>query len=153
MLKFNPESEEELSNMPTPGTYNFEVCGAESAVSKTSGKDMIKLNVALLDQAGNRQWHVWDYLMAAAMWKLRHFCAATGLMANYEAGTLTPEACRGRTGKCKVAIEKQDGYDPAPKIKDYVAREDGIAAAPKAAKPAAPTKPATTTEDDDVPFK
>ena len=122
-MKFTPVKEEEMeSNFKplAPGYYNFEVKDAEETVSK-SGNEMIKLTLKVWDNKG-KEYTLYDYLLSSAnmMWKLKHFCDSCELAEIYENGELTDSACIGKCGKVETDIEKQEGYGPRAKVKDYV---------------------------------
>ncbi len=92
---------------------------------------------------------VFDYLLTSFAYKLRHFCAVTGLMRNYEDGNLEAEDCIGKSGKAEIIIQPgsenpKGGYYPDKNsIKDYIAGD----------KYAKPTKPENNDLlDQDVPF-
>jgi len=141
-VNFQPKDESELKNLLPEAIYNFEVLEASDGVSQ-KGNDMIKLRVGILsDDYEKVVSSIFDYLLESVAYKLRHFCDAAGLLAKYQAGTLTADDCVGRTGKCKVAIEKDKAGQYADKniIKDYVCR------------PAKALQGAAETAKDDLPF-
>jgi len=144
-LSFQPKGEDEIKkfDLLPPGDYDFEVLDAEHAVSKKTGAPMIKLKLGVYRPNGSQQF-VWDYLVAAMEAKLRHFCDTTGLLPKYQAGTLAPHDCTGRSGKCKLVIreDKTGQYDPKNEVRDYICRP---------AKPITPSTP-TDASEDDVPF-
>jgi hypothetical protein len=117
-LSFQPMSEEEVLNLLKPGIYKFEVRGAEDAVSK-KGNPMIKLSLVTWDEKG-RERYVTDYLMAAMMYKIKHFCDATGLDDKYLSGSFNAQDCIGKTGQFKLRIEESDGYAPKNSVQDYI---------------------------------
>jgi hypothetical protein len=147
-LSFQPRTEEELAkaNLLPDGEYDFEILSAEHATSKKTGASMIKLKLGVFATDG-RQAHVFDYLVPAMEHKLRHFCDSTGLLPQYQSGSLTPDDCQGRSGKCKLVIreDKTNTYPPKNEVKDYVLRK---------AKPISTVKKADISagESDDVPF-
>jgi hypothetical protein len=117
-FSFQPKSEEEVLNLLKPGTYNFLIKQAENAVSK-KGNSMIKLTVVVYDEQA-RERYITDYLMEAMLYKVKHFCDATGLEDKYKQGKFDAMDCINRTGKCKVRIEESDGYAPKNSIQDYI---------------------------------
>lgn len=152
-LNFRPKSEEELAEeqLAPAGEYDFTVIHAEDATSR-NGNSMIKVKLGIYrgHAIGN---HVYDYLLEKMEYKLRHFCATTGLMGKYEAGTLCAEDCKGRSGRVKLAIDYNDDYPPKNVAKDYVVGK--ASSAPSAPAATAKAKPAATPApdtDDDVPF-
>lgn len=122
-LNFTPKTEEELNKsvLLQKGEYDFEVMKAEEALSK-SGNDMIKLTLKVYGPNGETA-HVYDYLLVAMEFKLKHFCDSVGLVAEYESGQLTADMCGGRAGRCKLAVETDASgkYDDKNVVKDYVA--------------------------------
>lgn len=149
-MNFKAKTEEQIrSAMLLPkGEYQFEVLSAEDTTSKKSGAEMIKVNLGIYNGEAIAA-RVFDYLMPAMEAKLRHFCDCTGLLAQYQAGTLCAEDCKGRTGRCKLAVEVDETgkYEDKNAVKDYVCR----AAKPLAAA-ASIQLPGSLPEDDDVPF-
>lgn len=125
-MQVTPKKEEELKKpfdlLPDNSEYDFEVLNAIDKVSK-SGNDMIEINIGIYtsDKIGPR---IFDYLLDAMEAKLRHFCDTTGLLREYENGTLNAEMCRGRAGKCRIGIKKDKTgqYPDKNVIKDYVCR-------------------------------
>lgn len=130
-------SEDELSSsqLLEPGTYPFEVMGASEEISK-AGNQMIKLKINVFGPDGQNA-HVFDYLMEKMAFKLRHFCEATGLLAKYEAGTLSELDCEGKSGFVKIKIDPANGqYSAKNSVADYV-KPDG---APAGSQEVAPRK-------------
>ena len=119
-MRFAPKSEEQVSNLLKSGEGDFEVRQATDKVSQ-SQNEMIELVLDVHD-ANGKKGLISDYLIEGMAHKLRHFCYAVGLGHVYEAGELTAEACRGRSGRCVIGIEKDSGgvYPDKNKIRDYV---------------------------------
>jgi len=148
-ITFQPKSEKELAlgNLLQDGDYDFEVLFAKDSTSK-KGNPMIELKLGVYDAKGQCH-HIFDYLVGAMEAKLRHFADATGLLPQYQAGTLEASQTVGRTGRCRLIIrgDKNGVYADRNEVKDYILR------------PAKPL-PGTTAEiplpssggDDDVPF-
>jgi len=95
-MRFTPKSETELSmtKLLKPGIYDFYVEYAEEAVSK-KGNEMIKVTLNTWDQEG-KQYVLYDYLLEAMAYKLKHFAEATGLGEQYHNGQLSAEDCKGK---------------------------------------------------------
>jgi hypothetical protein len=156
-MNFAPKTEAQIQseNLYPTGEYDFEVVTGEDAVSKTSGAEMIKLNVRVFDSSGNFRL-VDDYLLEKMAYKLRHFCGATGLMDKYESGELTGAMCAGRVGRLKLEVqpERTDKntdrtYPPKNAIKDYIVGDGKT----KPNIPPLRTGPsASDLEEDDIPF-
>lgn len=139
-MQFTPRTEEECDTrtlLPN-GEYDATVLEASDEKSKASGNDQIHL-LLLVKADDGQQNRVHDYLLEAMAGKLRHFCAAAGLMSEYEAGTLTAADCSGQDVRVRLGVEKgKDGYADKNAVKDYLSR-NGHAAKPA---PAASPKPA-----------
>jgi hypothetical protein len=132
-MRFTPKTPEELEfeNLLPKGEYDFEVVKAEDAVSKKSGKEMIKVNLKVFHGEGFQ--FVTDYLMEAMAFKLRHFFETVGMINAYEAGAIEAADLVGCAGKVKIDIEPASGdYAAKNVVKDY-----GSKAAKKAEKDAA----------------
>jgi len=120
-MKFAPKTEEELraAALAPAGEYDFEVLNAEAQTSK-AGNQMIKVQIGLF-QDGKIGHSVFDYLMEKMGLKLRHFCAAVGLLSEYNAGALTADMCIGQMGRVKVIQDnKGDEFPPKNVVKDYL---------------------------------
>lgn len=121
-MKFTPKSEKELAEegLLKPDNYDFEVLEASDEVSKKSGNPMIKLKLQVFGHDG-RSIHIFDYLMEAMAFKLRHFCDGAGILPKYEAGEVTALDCKGRTGKVLLAIQSDKAgiYPDKNVVKDY----------------------------------
>lgn len=150
-----PKTEAEIkaeSNFPIwpAGVVDFEIRAAEDTVSK-NGNDMIKLTVDIYNSEGKKQT-VFDYLLESIAYKLRHCADACGLTAQYESGALDAIEFEGKSGKCKINIQKDKSgqYPDKNGIADYLVDEAPAQSA--ATKPAAARKPAMADLDDDIPF-
>ncbi len=147
-MTFKPKTEKEIaeSQLLPDGEYDFEVLEAEDTTSKTSGAPMIKavLGIYVGDRIGRR---VTDYWLASMEAKLRHFCDCVGLLAEYEAGSLSADMCKGRSGRVKLNVQKDKAgqYPDKNGVRDYCLR---------AAKPLAtePTSAKKSDKPDDLPF-
>jgi hypothetical protein len=148
-MRLNPKSEQEIAEegLLPPGVYDAEFGAAEEAVS-AKGNDMIKARLKVYHGESFR-W-VTDYLMEAMARKLRNAAAATGLLADYEAGKLSADDLVGKPVQVKIGIEKDKNgtYPDKNNILDYV-RGDGAAAAPAKARSSGGGSVAL---DDDIPF-
>ncbi len=156
-MKFTPQTEEQiaLEGLIKKGDYNFEVIKAEEKPSKNTGRPMIQLTVKIFPDDGADRI-LTDYLTEGMAFKVRHFCAATNQMQEYEAGTLGSDECVGKTGRCKVGIETDPTgqYQPKNKISDYLADPKAAPAASASRPPSTASKPsaAPALENDDIPF-
>lgn len=151
-MKFTPKTAEEIetekrdfaaSSLLPKGWYDFEVMEAHDAVSKKSGKDMIKLKLRVFNPSGGEK-HVYDYLIETAPTHLFDFCESVGLENLYHSGTLTAADCGGRAAKVQLVIDDKDkNYAPKNVAKNY--------ASARAMVPTGASEP----EDDDsdsIPF-
>ena len=143
MLNFKPLNDAEIQalSLIPPGEYPFKVKFAEAKISQ-SGNPQIKIILAIL--ADGRERNVYDYLMTieSMLFKLRHFCYATGLDQQYEAGTLTADNCLNRTGTCKIGVkeDKTGKFLPTNIVLDYIKSEN------------VSQTPAPAAFNDDIPF-
>ncbi len=140
-MNFQPRTVEEITNekrqfatqsLLPPGWYDFEVMAAEEAVSKKSGKDMIKLKLRVFNPNGGEK-HVYDYLIETAPTHLFDFCESVGLENEYHAGTLTADDCIGKAAKVQIIIDDKDkNYPPKNVAKNYAAPQSFVKTAPDA---------------------
>jgi hypothetical protein len=127
-MKFDPRTEEQCRaprRVLPKGDYPFEIIAAYDKVSK-AGHPMIEMRVRLYE--GEKvAAQVFDYLLPGEnmAYKLRHCCAACGLLAQYETGDLAPDMLVGRGGKAKVNIQKDKDGEREDKnvITDYIVPE------------------------------
>lgn len=152
-MKFKPKTEQELQAMMLvePQECDFEVVSAEDAISG-KGNEMIKLKLRVYTDSGER--FIFDYLMEAMAYKLRHFAEATGLIDHYEAGTLSAMDCLNRSGRLRLGIErdKTGQYADRNGVKDYVPVEGQSRAERHLEAKANAYAPAPKFEDDEIPF-
>jgi hypothetical protein len=155
-MRFEAKSENELrrENLIPAGEYGFEVLTAEDKQS-AKGNDMIALKLIVYMSDGSQR-HVYDWILEAFAFKLRHFCEATGLIEDYNAGRLCAADCVGRSGKVKIGIneDKSGDYPPSNRVLDYiVAKGNAQPAAPAAVPKQAPRESAKQLDDDEkLPF-
>lgn len=132
-------AEENLWDTKVP--YGFQVLEAHDQTSK-NGNEMIKLKLLVFTDTG-RERIMFDYLLDAMAYKVRHAAAATGLLASYEAGELQAHEFVNKTGYLKLGRREnaQTGL-PENTIADYVYDK----AAPQV------VKPASALIEDEIPF-
>lgn len=135
MMDFNPadatESTASLKLLPE-GTYELKVQEAEERVS-SKGNPMIALELIV---SGHPGILIREYLVAtpAAMFKIKNFCEAAGLMSEYNAGRITENTVRGVRVGARITIEDgTDGYSDKNRVEEFVQPSSGPAAAPVAA--------------------
>lgn len=144
-LTYEPKTEEQLERemLFEEGEYDFEITKAEERLSK-SGNPMLELKLNVFDENGNKRI-ISDYLLTSSAWmefKLRHAAFACGLGEQYETGSLGEHDFNGRSGKCKIGIQKASGDYPAKNVvQDYIVSEN-----------AAPLNGSEPFIDDEIPF-
>jgi len=138
-MRFTPKTEKELAEegLLKPENYEFEVLEASDETSK-SGNPMIKLKLNVFGKDGQTH-HIFDYLLEAMAFKLRHFCDGAGILPKYEAGEVTAFDCKGKSGIVLISIQKdKDGVYPDKNVvKDYHKASEIVGGAP---------------DGDDIPF-
>jgi hypothetical protein len=170
-MQFKPKSEQEIANdgLWPEQIVDFEVLEAEDTTSR-NGDDMVKMKIKVFNEEGGSRT-VYEYLLGtdSMQWKVRAFCAATGLLEQYETGELEAVEMEGRTGKAKLVIQKDKSgsYPDKNAIGAYIAQaEKPKAAAPSrsVAKPAERRQPGGVSwdapraaggggiDDDSIPF-
>jgi len=163
-MQFAPQTEAQMQAarlIPNDTECDFEVISAENKVSK-AGNEMIALK--LLVWHGEREVHVYDYLMPSMQFKLLHFCEAAGLTDRYASGNLSATDCQGKTGKVVIGMEDASGnYAAKNTVRDYIGhRETKVVKVGASAQPAmpgrvalvkaAPAAAAAKGVEDDIPF-
>lgn len=122
-MKFQPKTEKELAeaNLWPVGHYAYEILESEEATDKNQNP-MFKLKVKVFKDNGASQ-NLFDYVSPAWMeYKLRHLADACGLLAEYEQGEIEDYQLVGKTGMCKVVIQKDKTgqYPDRNGIADYL---------------------------------
>lgn len=109
MLDYQPMTEEEIDKLGLlEGKFKFRVIQADDTFSKSSGVPQIELKLRVEDGSGNPSV-IKTYLSTNGQFmlrRLRHFCRATGLMAEYEARKMCASVCLGVDGVVELGIEK-----------------------------------------------
>lgn len=124
-MKFNPKTENEIkaANLLPAGIYDAEIGTAEDKTS-AAGNEMIKLDVTVFDKGGGKHF-IFDYLLEAMAYKLRHASEACGLLDKYAKGTLEADDFINKTCKVKLKIDisKDAKYSDKNVIVDYIVNE------------------------------
>lgn len=139
-MKFAPKSETELSsfNLIPDGVFPFTVLASDEIASKSEknkGKMMFALKLNVHGPDGDR--HTYDYFSFwLSEWKLRHFAATTGKLADYESGSLDGSlgAFNGLTGYAKIGSEEpvsKSKYPAKNVVVDYVVKKKATESAPE----------------------
>lgn len=153
-----PMSELKRNRLMERGVYDFEVRSAENKTFQTGSKGIL-LKCTVFQPNGGEKWIDCNLVFSEkALFQVADFCAAVGLMANYESGNLDARDCEGRAGKCRVGIEEKEGYEPRNKISGFVVPKPANAAPrsqPQSARvtpaPASTSAP-TPSDDSEIPF-
>lgn len=146
-MRFTPKTEAELNsfNLLEKGIYKFYVFEAKDRLSK-SNKEMIELKLKIENEG--REHYIFDYLLEAMGYKLRHFATCSGMLDKYETGELKASDCIAKKGYVEIIVQPgnmkpEGGYYPDKNaVKDYVVT--GNAASPIAAH--------APEFSDDIPF-
>ena len=137
------------------GEYDAVITASSDAQSKT-GNPMMDMTVSVYDENG-KEHDVRDFLVftKGMMWKIVHFADSSGLVKEYESGSLCSEAAIGKRVRVKITVEEgseipQDKlkgkalgskYPDKNKVEDYVKKEDQKA-----------LETHNEFQDDDIPF-
>lgn len=143
-FQFKSLNEEEIKalNIMQPGKYNFEVIKAKEKLSK-SGNPRLELQLQVWDSHGKIHI-VFDSFTdhPKMMYKIKHFCEATGLINKYSSNCLEEIDCEGKRGVADIIIQKgqpKDGgfYPDRNAIRDYIVGDVGTLVAESASRQAA----------------
>lgn len=136
------EAERKAQWLPWPvgATYDYEVLHAKDSKSK-SGNEMIVVDVRVFNAEG-KQKDLTDYIGEWNEYKLKRLNPE-----RYEAGLVEADDLVGKTGKCKLNLQKGQSkgtYDAEGK-EEFYADKNGIAEYLKA-DGALPKKPALSND-------
>jgi len=166
-MRYTPYSENEIKsmNIMDAGVYSFQVAEVETTknghpMSDRNGNDMCKLKLTLWDSE-SRERVVYTYITGDSnfAYKLRHFAKTTGMLKEYEDGTLNMRDAVGLQGTAEIVIKKgtpkQDGsgdvWPDRNDVKDFVGEGQAaghfVSSAPPQGHPATQNIP-----QDDLPF-
>lgn len=128
-MRFTPLTDQELNKLFEPGIYEYEVIKAEEKISK-KGNPMLHIVIRVFDTIGRSQL-INDYLITgieSARWKIYDFCHSCGLGEIYQAGEISSEMCRGKSGKVKIKIDKDTSgqYPDKNVVADYITKIDTV---------------------------
>lgn len=122
-MTFAPKTEQEIldARLWNKGEYEFTIKDASEETSR-AGHSMIELTLRITDAKNGKSRVVTDYLLAERPQKLRHCCAALGMLAKYETGALSSDDFVGGSGKLTLGIEKDRKhlYPDKNVVLDYV---------------------------------
>lgn len=156
-MRFQPKSESDIQaerdaamGLWPKGVYDFEIIGAEDRIS-SKGNEMIELSVRVFNGDGTHKT-VRDFLLESMPHKLRHAAEACGMLADYERGTIAAGRMIGRTGRCRLGVEKDKSgqFPDKNRIEDYDKPAVSLGARPA---PAAQRQAVHAGDlDDEIPF-
>jgi len=121
-MELKPCTEQELADrkLLPKGDYVFEILDAWERTSE-AGNPMIEVKVRVSRNGSGLTRVLSDYLHAKRPEKLRHCCAACGLMVQYESGSLNDEDFKGKRGRLRLVVERgRNGYASRNVIEDYL---------------------------------
>lgn len=148
-MKFTPKTEKEIeeANLWGVGEYDFTITEGTDTQSK-AGNDMIVLTVQVYNEQGGYKI-ITDFLLEAIEYKLRHAAEACGLLEQYETGFLEGLMFKGKSGRCKLGIEKDKTgqYADKNRITDYL-----VDKSKRSANGGAATQTAQNDLNDEIPF-
>lgn len=127
-MNFQPKTEREIadSKLLPAGRYRFTVLDAWDKMSQ-AGNEMIEMKIEVANGGGISRV-LSDYLVAKRPEKLRHCCAACGLLEEYETGTVTATDFIDRSGQLLIAIERGRKGANGSKFPDRNVIEDYVSA-------------------------
>lgn len=134
-FRFTPKTDAEIHSLQnqgllSDGVYVFTVKEVTQTVSQ-SNNPMLKIRLSVLESTGTYR-SIEDYLLATdtMIYKLKHFCDATGLENEYAQGNIEPNKIMNRSGLVKIGTQKgkpkPDGAGSFPdrnSVKDYIKDE------------------------------
>lgn len=160
-MRFTPKSADEIAEagLLPDGDYDYEVISATDEISKSSGNEMIVLNLKVFDANGGSRT-VRDYLVASegGIRKVRAFAVSCGRLTDYDAGLMEAADLQGSAGRCKIGRDQNEGYEPKNRVAYYLdpakQRSGGIAApVVRRSAPARQPVPVGGGDiDDEIPF-
>jgi len=121
-MRFTPMSEEDAQGCFPKGEYDALVTKALDKVSKSSGNEMIELELTVYGPGGKERL-VRDWLVNTdgGQAKIQRFCRAVDKWETYLAGELTSATCLDANVCVKLAVEEGDGqYPPKNTVRDYL---------------------------------
>jgi hypothetical protein len=138
-VKVTPKTDKQLKEeMLIPiGEYDFTVADAEEKES-AKGNPMIALKLTIhMPSGGERTVRDWLMTSSPSMeYKLRHFCQAIGMGAEYGSGEIHAEDMAHRGGRVIINQKDDEKYGVQNGVKDYVVPEESDAApAPRPTQP------------------
>lgn len=126
-MTITPKTEQQIadSKLWKKGDYDFTIDDASEKTSR-AGHPMIELRLRITDGHGKTR-SLTDYLLDEMPEKLRHCCAALGLLQKYESGVLSSDDFVAGRGRLSLGIEKDRRhiYHDKNVVLDYVWAKSG----------------------------
>lgn len=115
----------------TEGLVNFEVLSIDEAISKTSGSNMIVINLFIWDRL-DKEGTIKDYITESMNWRTEDFLTSIGMQADCDNQNFDRFKYCGKTGKGKIKYKKDDDgkwkhqfYYVMPDVKVEEAQSEG----------------------------
>jgi len=121
-MQFKPKTDNELAEagLWKDGIYDFEVVSAEDAVSKSSGNDMVVLELRFFDD-DEKTKTIKDYITSTQDFKLKAAAKAMGLLSQYDTGNLSAGHFEGKAGKASIKTQPAQGdFTPKNVVASYI---------------------------------
>jgi hypothetical protein len=130
-FKYTAQSQEERDNsrfnILPQGNYYFEILSADLHTSKASGKQMVKLTLAVKqDKYSDNYNQVFDYLSDGKFgYKIADLYKSIGHEDMYFREELNMEFVKGKSGYLKLGIRPANGqYGPSNTVLDYITKSN-----------------------------
>lgn len=153
-MKFTPVTEDiTVPSLLSEGVYEFVIVESENCVSK-SGNEMIKIKLLIKHEGHNH--FIYDYLLEAMPYKLRHFAEVTGLFDKYEHGEINDQDSIQKSGHVEIIVQKGKpnpnggDYPDRNAVKDYLKKS--LSAGTANTTPVQSSEKFVSELDDDIPF-
>lgn len=116
------DEEVQTRGLIAEGQYHFRIIAAEQKLTATGSYEMLVLNLEVNANGKWRRMKDWIVFMDDMDWKLRHLARSTGLMAEYDLGTLDAKHLVGREGDLIIKHQlAKDKINIMNAVEDYVA--------------------------------
>ena len=148
--QFNKDECTEQQTFVVPdGDYPFEVVDAQTDISK-SDNEMLVLELAVDIGKDDPMKIPYVYLVFTpkALYQVKGFCAATGLMDQWEAEDLDESHCIGAKGMCHLVLGEENTKGKRYMEVGWWVEPEGFSESPSSAD----ESPEATADDDDEPL-
>lgn len=154
-MRYDVLSDDELNkqrNSLSEGFVDWTVEKAEDWISQSSGREMIKLGLRVIDEHGVSGF-VTDYLSVS--WKIKQFLESSGKVDLYRTGELEADFCFSLSGKGRIKKEfytdKNGNQKSSFKIIEYI-KPGKVESHTHHKQQAIKAAQVVEDDDDDVPF-